>query len=114
MPEWKGRVPLTRSHCERITETKIKDVTYTVKKLQWNWVSLVIRSEKKKWTKEVAVWCPRDGKRRKGRQKLRREDDIQKVAEITWQRNAENGITWKTLREAYAKGQADNVTDVEE
>ncbi|GBP34522.1 hypothetical protein EVAR_29919_1 [Eumeta japonica] len=22
MPEWKGRVPLTRSHCERITEDR--------------------------------------------------------------------------------------------
>ncbi|GBP49989.1 hypothetical protein EVAR_37074_1 [Eumeta japonica] len=57
---------------------------------------------------------PGDGKRRKGRPKIRWEDDMKKVAGITWRRNAENKKTWRTLREAYAKGQADNVTDVEE
>ncbi|GBP92207.1 hypothetical protein EVAR_63872_1 [Eumeta japonica] len=76
--------------------------------------SHMIRSKKKKWTKEVTEWCPRDGKRRKGRPKIRWEDDMKKVAGIKWQRNAENKKTWITLGEAYAKGQADNVTDVEE
>ncbi|GBP61929.1 hypothetical protein EVAR_44985_1 [Eumeta japonica] len=70
--------------------------------------------EEKKWIKEVTVWCPRDGKRRKGRPKIRWEDDMKKVIGITWERNAENKKTWKTLGEAYSKGQADNVTDVEE
>lgn len=96
------------------SKTKVKDVTYTLKKLKWNWAGHMVRSKKKKWTNEITVWCPRDGKRRKGRQKIRWEDDIKKVAGITWQRNAENRQIWITLGEAYAKGQADYVTDVEE
>ncbi|GBP92757.1 hypothetical protein EVAR_64367_1 [Eumeta japonica] len=72
----------------------------------------MMRSKKKKWTKGVTVWCPRDEKKRIGSQKIRWEDDMKKVAGITWQRNAKNKKTWKTLGEAYAKGQADNVTDV--
>ncbi|GBP84642.1 hypothetical protein EVAR_65568_1 [Eumeta japonica] len=94
--------------------TKVKDITYTVKKLKWDWVDHMIRRKKKKWIKEVTVWCPRDSKRRKGRKKVRWEDDIKKVAGIIWQRNAENNKIGKTLWEACAKGQADNVTDVEE
>ncbi|GBP21853.1 hypothetical protein EVAR_6825_1 [Eumeta japonica] len=51
------------------SETKVEDVTYTVKKL--NWVGHTI-SKKKKWTKEVIVWCPRDGKRRKSKNQMGR------------------------------------------
>ncbi|CAH2103439.1 unnamed protein product [Euphydryas editha] len=96
------------------SKTKVADVIHTVKKLKWNWVGHMIRNKKKKWTTDVTEWCPRDGKRKKGRQKTRWEDDIKKVAGITWQRKARNRETWKALGEAYAKGQADNVTDVEE
>ncbi|GBP75475.1 Putative uncharacterized transposon-derived protein F52C9.6 [Eumeta japonica] len=45
-------------------KTKVEDVTYTMKKLKSKWVEHMIRSKKKKWTKEVTVWCPRYGKRR--------------------------------------------------
>ncbi|GBP05594.1 Putative uncharacterized transposon-derived protein F52C9.6 [Eumeta japonica] len=65
------------------SKTKVEDVTYTVKKLKWNWVGHMVRSKKKKWTKDLTVWCPRDGKRRKGRPKIRWEDDTKKVAGIT-------------------------------
>lgn len=93
--------------------TKVIDVTYTVKKLKWKWAGHMIRSKKKKWTKDVTVWYPRDGKRRKGRQKIRWEDDIKQIATTTWHRKATNREIWETLGEAYAKGQADNnVTDV--
>ncbi|GBP62269.1 Putative uncharacterized transposon-derived protein F52C9.6 [Eumeta japonica] len=106
----RNKIKLTNTR----SKTKVENVTYTVKKLKWNWVGHMIRSKKKKWTKEVTVWRPRDGKRREGRPKIRWEDDTKKVAGMTWQRNAENKKTWRTLGEAYAKGQADNVTDVEE
>ncbi|CAG4949079.1 unnamed protein product [Colias eurytheme] len=96
------------------SKTKVMDVTYTVKKLKWNWVGHMIRNNKGKWTKDVTEWYPRDGKRKKGRQKTRWEDDIRKVAGTTWQREATNRDRWKSLGEAYAKRQTDNkVTDVE-
>ncbi|CAK1595945.1 unnamed protein product [Parnassius mnemosyne] len=68
-----------------------------------------------KWTKNDTEWYPRDGKKRKGRQKLRWENDIKQIATTTWQRKAANKEIWKTLGVDYAKGQADNnITDVED
>lgn len=97
------------------SKTKVMDVTYTVKKLKWNWAGHMIRNNRDKWTKDVTEWYPRDGKRKKGRQKTRWEDDIRKVAGTTWLREATNRDRWKSLGEAYAKWQTDNnVTDVED
>lgn len=94
------------------TKTKISDVTYTVKKLKWKWVGHMIRNKRNKWSKDVTMWYPRDGKRRKGRQRKRWEDDIKKMAGTTWRRKATNRKLWQSLGEAYAKGQTD--TDVNE
>ncbi|KAG6462790.1 hypothetical protein O3G_MSEX013475 [Manduca sexta] len=95
-------------------KTKVIDVPYTVKKLKWEWAGHMLRNSKNKWTKDVTMWYSRDGKRRQGRQNIRWEDDIKKIAGPTWQRKAANRKLWKTLGEAYAKGQADNnVTGVE-
>lgn len=96
-------------------KTKVTDVTYTVRKLKWKWAGHMIRNRKEKWTKDVTVWYPRDGKRRKGRQKIRWEDDIKQIATTTWQRKAASREIWETLGEAYAKWQADNnTTDVKD
>lgn len=62
-----------------ISKTKVTDVTYTVKNLNGT-VGHMIRNLRNKWTKEVTMWYPRDGKRRKGRQKIRWGDDIKKIA----------------------------------
>ncbi|CAG4999579.1 unnamed protein product [Parnassius apollo] len=97
------------------SKTRVTDVAHTVKKLKWKWAGHMIRNGKEKLTKNFTVWYPRDGKRRKGRQKLRWENDIKQTATTTCQREAANKEIWKTLGEAYAKWQADNnVTDVED
>ena len=38
----------------------------------------IMRSNKKKWTRNIIKWYPRDGKRRRGRQITRWEDDLPK------------------------------------
>lgn len=89
-------------------KTKITDVTYCVKKLKWRWAGHMIRSNKDKWCKDVTEWCPRQYKRRKGRQRRRWEDDFKTIAGHTWTRQAQNRIRWRALGEAYA-GQQDNL-----
>ena len=83
-------------------QTKISDVTYSIKKLKWKWVGHMMRSKKDKWAKDVTEWCPRGNKRSKGRPRRRWEDDIKRVAGISWRRKAQKRILWKALGEAYA------------
>lgn len=90
-------------------ETKINDVTYCIRKLKWRWAGHMMRSNKNKWAKDVTEWCPRQNKRKKGRQCLRWEDDIQKVAGVTWSRMTRNRKLWQAFGEAYARMQ-DNLS----
>ncbi|XP_063619666.1 uncharacterized protein LOC134792326 [Cydia splendana] len=86
------------------SKTKVADVTYTVMKLKWNWTGHTIRNQKNKWSKDIIMWYPRDGKRRRGRQRKRWEDEIMETAGKTWRRKAANRKLWQALGEAYAKG----------
>ncbi|CAH2236653.1 jg16480 [Pararge aegeria aegeria] len=53
--------------------TKIKDVTYCIRKPKWRWAGHMMRSNKEKWAKDITEWCPRQNKRKKGwRMKLER------------------------------------------
>lgn len=89
-------------------QTKVTDVTYCIKKLKWKWAGHMVRCKKDKWSKDVTEWCPRHNKRNKGRQRRRWEDDIRRIAGITWTRQAQNRIQWQALGEAYA-GKQDNL-----
>lgn len=89
-------------------KTEFTDVTYCIKKLKWRWAGHIVRINKEKWSKDITEWCPRQYKRKKGRQRRRWEDDIKKIAGHTWKRQAQNRIQWRTLGEAYA-GQQDNL-----
>ena len=64
----------------------------------------MIRSRKDKWIKDVTEWYPRDGKRRRGGQVKRWEDDLPKG----WRRMARDRHKWSGLEEAYVKGQPDD------
>ena len=58
-----------------------------------------MRTNKDKWTKTVTEWYPRNGKRQKGRQIKRWEDDLPKRwKRLTWnQRTVEdNGEAYET------------------
>ncbi|XP_045453281.1 uncharacterized protein LOC123662483 [Melitaea cinxia] len=48
----------------------------------------------------------KNGKRNKGRQMKRWEDDLKKVAGPVWMRIARDRSMWKKLEEAYVEGQA--------
>ncbi|CAF4810844.1 unnamed protein product [Pieris macdunnoughi] len=54
-------------------------------------------------TNGATLWQPRDGKRGRGRQVRRWEDDLKLAAGPFWLRVARDRIHWKELEEAYAK-----------
>ena len=86
--------------------TKVSDVLNTIRKLKWNWTGHIMRTNREKWTKDVMEWYPRNGKRQKGRQIKRWEDDLPKG----WRRLARDRDEWKKMGEAYVDGQPDQQT----
>lgn len=65
------------------------------------------REKKEKWTRLITEWYPIDGKRNRGRQTKRWEDDLRKIAGPTWIRTAKNRIKWKSLEEAFVERQVE-------
>ncbi|GBP91608.1 LINE-1 retrotransposable element ORF2 protein [Eumeta japonica] len=60
-----------------------------------------------KWSKRVTWWYPREGKRKRGRPQKRWDDDVRRVAGVTWNRVAQERKEWKRLEEAFADWQTD-------
>lgn len=60
-------------------KTGVEDVAVKVKTLKWRWTGHIIRN-KEKWSKRIIWWYPRDKTRKRGRQKIRWDDEIIKVA----------------------------------
>ncbi|GBP47080.1 hypothetical protein EVAR_96035_1 [Eumeta japonica] len=60
-----------------------------------------------KWSKIVSDWYPRDGRRSRGRQMTRWEDDLKLTAKHHWRKVARDRTQWKMLEEAYAKRHAE-------
>lgn len=86
--------------------TKTQDVTLKIKRLKWKWAGHMVRG-KEKWSKITTHWYPREGKRKRGRQQKRWDDDIRQVAGITWSRVARERSEWSRLEEAFANWQTD-------
>lgn len=83
--------------------TKLEDASSRIKRLKWKWTGHMMRSTKDKWTRDITEWYPRDGTRNRGRQIKRWEDDLPKG----WRRSAQDRKKWRSMEEAYVKGQPD-------
>ncbi|CAF4882123.1 unnamed protein product [Pieris macdunnoughi] len=84
-------------------KTNVSDVLQKIRKLKRNWIGHIMRTNKEKWTKDVIEWYPRNGKRKRGGQVKRWEDDLPKG----WRRSAKDREMWKRLGEAYVDRQPD-------
>lgn len=62
----------------------------------------MLRCKKKKWSKQVTVWYPRDGVRSRERKARRWEDDLKLTLETHWIRVAADRKQWKEMEEAFA------------
>ena len=83
--------------------TGVKDVLELAARLKWSWAGHMARRIDDRWTKRVSEWYPRDGVRRRGRQKTRWVDDIRKVAGTNWIREAQDRKRWKRHAEAFVQ-----------
>lgn len=85
------------------TRTKLTDILTRIDVQKWRWAGHLLRHPINKWSKQVTLWLPRGGKRSRGRQVRRWEDDLKQTAGPFWSRVARDRIHWKELEEAYAK-----------
>ncbi|XP_045491132.1 uncharacterized protein LOC123691006 [Colias croceus] len=93
--------------------TKVEDVICKTRKLKWEWTGHILRGCEK-WNRTLIFWYPKNGKRKRGRQIRRWEDEIVATAGKTWTRTALNRKEWKGMEEAFAKlGQTDQSADVD-
>ncbi|GBP76279.1 hypothetical protein EVAR_54966_1 [Eumeta japonica] len=54
-------------------------------------------------TRKLGDWYPREGRRNRGRQSKRWEDELELTAGPKWRRVARDRVQWKLLEEAFAK-----------
>lgn len=85
------------------SKTRIVDILTKIDQLKWRWVGHMLRSTQDKWSKIVTDWYPRDGKRKRGRQLKRWEDELKLTAGPYWRRVTRDRIQWKMLEEAFAR-----------
>ncbi|GBP10251.1 hypothetical protein EVAR_77640_1 [Eumeta japonica] len=83
------------------TRTKVTDILTRIDVQKWRWTGRMLRQPNNKRSKQVTLWQPRVGKRSRGYQVRRWEDDLKQTAGPLWLRVERTH--WKELEEAYAK-----------
>lgn len=87
--------------------TKLTDVLTRVDQQKWRWTGHMMRDKLGKWSRKVTEWYPRDGKRNRGRQNSRWEDELKRTAGPYWRRVTQDRQQWKLLEEAFANRHAE-------
>lgn len=72
-----------KSNINTRQKTNGHNITQKIRRQNWKWASRMVRGTDKT-NKILKQWYPREGERRNGRLKQRREDDIRRVTGITW------------------------------
>ncbi len=61
-------------------QMKVEDILVTIKNKKWTWAGHVMRRRDNRWTTRGTEWQPRNGRRNKGRQRVRWRDEIRAFA----------------------------------
>lgn len=85
------------------SKTKVTDILTRIDSLKWRWTGHMLRGTQEKWSSIITHWYPRDGRRNRGRQSKRWEDELKLTAGPKWRRVARDRVQWKLLEEAFAK-----------
>ena len=73
--------------------TQVIDAVGQATKLKYKWAGHIARSNDGRWTNELTWWYPRDGRRKRGRQRKRWRDALPKK----WNREAQDRIRWRIV-----------------
>lgn len=84
-------------------KTKLTDILEKIDLQKWRWTGHMLRSRQEKWSQIITNWYPRDGKRCRGRQQMRWENELKLTAGPKWRRVAQDRKQWRLLEEAFAR-----------
>ncbi|GBP38671.1 hypothetical protein EVAR_27858_1 [Eumeta japonica] len=63
------------------SKTKVTDDVLTrIDSLKWRWTGHMLRGTQEKWSNIITDWYPREGRRNRGRQSKRWEDELKLTA----------------------------------
>ncbi len=76
-------------------QTMVEDIIMTIKNKRWIWAEHVMHRRDNRWTTRVTEWQPKNGRRYRGRQRVRWRDDIrafigQSHSSLTLDKKVEN------------------------
>ena len=84
------------------SKTRVTDIIKLICEKKWRWAGHVARRNDNRWTSRTTFWTPYGSKRKRGRQKLRWRDDLDKYRKL-WHQDATDRNKWRILEEAYAR-----------
>ncbi|VDO08661.1 unnamed protein product [Brugia timori] len=80
-----------------------EDAIRYVRRQKWGWAGHITRLNDDRWTYLTTFWQPRNGKRRRGKQKKRWKEDFENfLRHKTFDRIAQNRKEWERLQETFA------------
>ena len=93
---------MDRVRCKDIrAKTKFSDIIETINRSKWRWAGHLARYKDKRWSKVLTEWIPEYGRRKRGHQRMRWIDKINKFGGPSWIKKAQDRDEWKRLGEAY-------------
>ncbi|CAH2105470.1 unnamed protein product [Euphydryas editha] len=92
------------------SKTKAIDALTHAQKQKWKWAGHIARLKDNRWTKKITSWNGPFGKRKRGRQYTRWEDEIVRIAGPHWLDVALDRERWHNLEEAFTSGVLKKIT----
>ena len=83
-------------------KTRITDILDHIRRKKWRWAGHVARMTDSRWTEVVTFWTPYGQRRRRGRQRIRWRDDLDRYLSL-WHRTAWDRGVWRSEEEAYVR-----------
>lgn len=74
---------------------KLEPIEKIVKKLKLKWAGHIARMEDNRWANQTSKWIPQGRTRKRGRQKVRWEDEVRQDFGDRWQSIAQNRELWR-------------------
>jgi hypothetical protein len=85
------------------SQTQFRDILKSIKQSKWRWAGHIARADpSQSWAAAILQWVPK-GKRNRGRQRMRWEDEIVKFSDKNWIAKTSNRGDWRCAGEAFAQ-----------
>ena len=103
------RIILGVKRKERVSNEELRrranviDIGFSIKIKKFKYAGHVVRGKVQRWARKAMEWIPYNGRRGRGRPRVRWEDEIKNRVGVAWERMVWNRAIWRKIGEAYAQ-----------